>query len=52
MSKPQPHPGHGRSLELPLDVLLRRTRPLPPHGEMVIDDLTADEGAEFLAALK
>jgi hypothetical protein len=25
---------------------------LPPHDEMVIEDLTPDEGAEFLAALQ
>jgi hypothetical protein len=37
-------------LELPVDKLLRRARPLPPHEEMVIDDLTEDEGAAFLAA--
>lgn len=45
----QPDPA--RSLELPVDELLRRGRPLPPRGEMVIDDLTEEEGAAFLAAL-
>lgn len=44
-------PGHGESLELPVEELLRRARPLPPHHEMVIDDLTEEEGAAFLAAL-
>lgn len=39
------------SLELPVEELLRRARPLPPHEEMVIDDLTEQEGAAFLAAL-
>ena len=31
---------------------MRRARPLPPYDEMVIDDLTEDEGAAFLAAVK
>lgn len=44
-SKPNQH------LELPVEELLRRARPLPPHEEMVIDDLTEEEGAAFLAAL-
>jgi len=26
-------------------------RPLPPHSEMVIDDLTPEEGEAFLAAV-
>jgi hypothetical protein len=39
-------------LELPVEELLRRARPLPPHEEMVIDDLTEEEGAAFLAALE
>jgi len=43
-----PEPG---SLELPVEELLRRARPLPPHREMVIEDLSADEGDAFLAAL-
>jgi hypothetical protein len=42
---------HGPSLELPVEELLRRARPLPPHEEMVIEDLTEEEGAAFLAAL-
>lgn len=39
-------------LELPVEELLRRARPLPPHEEMVIDDLSEEEGAAFLAAIK
>ena len=39
-------------LELPVEELLRRARPLPPHDEMVIEDLSEDEGAAFLAAVK
>lgn len=40
------------SLELPVEELLRRVRPLPSHEEMVIGDLDDDEGAAFLAVLK
>lgn len=39
-------------LELPVEELLRRARPLPPHDEMVIEDLSEDEGAAFLAAVE
>ena len=52
MSNPNPEPPRERSLELAVVTLLERARPLPPHEEMVIKDLTPDEGAEFLAALK
>lgn len=31
---------------------MRRAQPLPPHDEMVINDLSEDEGAAFLAAVK
>jgi hypothetical protein len=44
------HPPH-ESLELPVDELLARARPMPPHREMVIDDLTPEEGEAFLAAV-
>ncbi len=40
------------NLELPVEELLLRARPLPPHEQMVIDDLDDDEGAAFLAALQ
>lgn len=43
----QPH----ESLELPVDELLKRARPMPPHREMAIDDLTPEEGEAFLAAV-
>jgi hypothetical protein len=52
MSDSHPQPSGDRSLELPVDVVLKRARPLPPHDEMVIEDLSPDEGAEFLAALE
>ncbi len=35
------------SLELPVEELLRRAQPLPPHDEMVIEDLTDEEGLAF-----
>jgi hypothetical protein len=38
-------------LELPVEELLRRARPLPPHDEMVIHDLTEEEGRAFLEEL-
>jgi hypothetical protein len=41
-----------RDLELPVEVLLRRARPLPPHDEMVIEDLTDEEGVAFLEAVE
>jgi hypothetical protein len=34
-------------LELPVVELFRRGRPLPPHEEMVIEDLTDEEGLAF-----
>jgi hypothetical protein len=38
-------------LELPVEELLRRARPLPPGDEMVIEDLSSEEGEAFLAAV-
>jgi hypothetical protein len=38
--------------ELSVEELMRRARPLPPCQEMVIEGLTEDEGAAFLAAVK
>jgi hypothetical protein len=38
------------SLELPVEELIRRARPLPPHEEMIIDDLTEEEGRLFIEA--
>ena len=46
------HPRRSGSLELSVEELLRRARPLPPHDAMVIDDLSEEEGAAFLAALE
>jgi len=39
-------------LELPVEELLRRARPLPSHDEMVIEDLTAEEGEAFFLAVE
>ena len=52
MSNASDHPQTTPNLELPVNELLRRARPLPPHDQMVIDDLDAGEGAAFLAALE
>lgn len=38
--------------ELRVEELLHRARPLYPDDEMVIDDLTDEEGEAFLAAVK
>ena len=51
MSTPQHERTLGVSLELPVAELLRRARPLPPYGEMVIDDLSPEEAEAFLAAV-
>lgn len=51
MSTPLPEPIPSESLELPVEELLRRARPLPPYGETVIDDLTPEEAEAFLAAV-
>ncbi len=53
MSSTEPLPtSHDESRDLPVPELLRRARPLPPPGDMVIGDLTEEEGAAFLAALE
>ncbi len=52
MSTPVPNPIPSDSLELPVEELLRRARPLPPYEEMVIDDLTPEEAEAFLAAVQ
>jgi len=45
----QSQPGH---LELPVEELFCRARPLPDHDEMVIEDLSQVEGKAFLAAVQ
>jgi hypothetical protein len=41
-----------RHLELLVEELLRRARPLPAHDEMVIEDLSAEEGEAFVLAVE
>jgi hypothetical protein len=41
-----------QSLELPVEELMRRGRPFPPHEEMIIEGLTDDEEEAFLRALQ
>jgi len=48
----QPISESDKHLELSIEDLLRRARPLPSHDEMVIDDLDDEEGMAFLAALE
>ena len=45
-----PRPPENR--ELPVEELLRRARPLPPHADMVIEGVDVDEGRAFLAAIE
>lgn len=52
MSTHQANDSEAHDLELPVEELLRRARPLPPHEEMVIDDLSEEEGAAFLDAVQ
>jgi hypothetical protein len=37
---------------MPVEELLGRARPLPPHHEMAVEDLSEEEGAAFLAAVE
>lgn len=45
-------PTHLPTLEVPVEELLRRARPLPPREEMLIEDLDEMEGEAFLTALE
>jgi hypothetical protein len=47
----QGHRSPGESLEVPREELLARARPLPPHEDMVIGELTDEEAAAFWAAI-
>ena len=52
MASEQAHPEDREpSLELAVEELLRRARPLPSHEEMAIDELTDKEGQAFLVAV-
>jgi hypothetical protein len=39
-------------LELPVEELVLRARPLPAHDEMVIEDLSVEEGEAFVLAVE
>jgi hypothetical protein len=52
MSAHRANVSEGQHLELPVEELLRRARPLPPHDEMVIEDLSPEEGEAFLHAVE
>jgi hypothetical protein len=43
---------HEPTLELSVEELLRRARPLPAPEEMAIDELASDEGQAFLVAVR
>ena len=51
MSDHAQEPCGQESLQLPVEELLRRARPLPPGDEMVIGDLSDEEGEVFLTEL-
>ena len=51
MSNPAAESASAESVELSVEEVLRRARPHPPYGEMVIDDLDDDEADAFLAAV-
>jgi hypothetical protein len=50
ITEPAQPPRGEPSLELPVEEALRRSKPLPPHEEMVIEGLTDEEGRLFLEA--
>lgn len=41
-----------QTLELPVEELLKRAKPMPPLEDLVIEDLTPEEGEAFLAAVR
>lgn len=51
MSTQPADPPPGESLDLSVEEVLRRARPLSPPEEMVIDDLTDEEQEAFWAAI-
>ena len=53
MSTHEDHPRHvpGQSLEESREKVLARGKPFPRYEDMVIDGLTDDEEASFLAAI-
>jgi len=53
MSEPETRrpASYGPSLERSREEVLAAARPLPPHEEMIIEDLTEDEERLFLNAI-
>lgn len=51
MATPQHKHTPPENLELPVEEVLRRAKPHPPHGEHVIEDLTDEEAEAFLEAV-
>lgn len=51
-SEPNTHAEQPKHLELPVEELLRRARPLPPHEALLIADIDEQEGRAFLAAVE
>lgn len=51
-TEPISHAERPRHLELPVEELLRRARPLPSHEALLIDDVDEEEGRAFLAAVE
>ncbi|HSS08275.1 MAG TPA: hypothetical protein VLL25_00210 [Acidimicrobiales bacterium] len=51
-TQPSEAPKPTRSLELPVEELLRRARPLPPHEKMIVEGLTDEEEEAFWQALE
>ena len=45
-------PVEARAWSSPVEELLRRARPVASHEKMLIEDLTKEEGAAFLATLE
>jgi len=51
MSSSAPEGVPTESIEFSVEEHIRRARPHPPYGQMVIDDLDAEEADAFLAAV-
>jgi len=52
VSTQRANPGDEKHHELSVEELVRRAKPLPPPEQMAIDDLSDEEGAAFLAAVR
>lgn len=52
MSTEPPQPQAEESLELPVEELLRRARPLPPRDPTVIEDLAEEEAEAFFEPIR